>query len=218
MQLVADIDAASSKHRESGASARASSSNAVLDKPRGTLRPRIHIRPRERAGKRHMRRQAEAAARPPPPCFICATAHSVRAADCRAREARRSRRRASSYAGCTATSCPCKCVDNSVMHTPASLTVCRNSSQYASLVGGLFEVDQARIGGHLDAFEAQALRPCGQMREVIERQFVAEKLREEDRRSLDGFHVACSMNRRAFAENALRNARESGELRTASSG
>ena len=37
----------------------ASSSNAVSTKPGGTLRPRIEVGPRERAGKCGMRRQAQ---------------------------------------------------------------------------------------------------------------------------------------------------------------
>jgi len=52
----------------------------------------------------------------------------------------------------------------------------------------LLEVDQPRIARHLNAFITQTLRPAREMRDIVEGQRVAEKLRQENGRAFDGFH------------------------------
>jgi hypothetical protein len=42
------------------------------------------------------------------------------------------------YAGCTATSWPCRCVLSSLISTPAAAAVALRSSQYALLVAAFF--------------------------------------------------------------------------------
>src|SRR2546426_7017471 len=46
---------------------------------------------------------------------------------------------ATSYAGCTATNCPCRCVESSVISNPQPATVPRISSQYVLLSAARFK-------------------------------------------------------------------------------
>ena len=132
MDFEAEVHARSIECIEYRPPARGERVERGLDQTRRALRPGIDIRPGERAGKSRMRRQTKTgggACRlhqlidgPGLPCH-----GSPRT------KAGANPSKASSYAGCTATSCPCRWVESSVSWTSAAASVALTSSQYASL-------------------------------------------------------------------------------------
>ena len=92
-------------------------------------RPRISERPRQRAGEADSGFEPEDASKPWRPCAIARRPIPAALAACRERIPGAKASNASSNTGLTATSCPCKWVDNSVMATPCWRAMPETSSQ-----------------------------------------------------------------------------------------